>query len=97
MNRHGENICKNQAFPRGLPFLFPWKVKVMHKTFLSLKFLKSVLNWKKASLWELHVMTLLGLSAVKCLSLVCFHLPACFSCDSDCGSVNAASDKKQGQ
>ena len=35
-------------------------------------FLKSVLNQKKASLCELHVMTMLGLTAVKCLGLVFF-------------------------
>lgn len=65
--------------------------------FLSLKFLKSSQQEEGMPLGVTCYDTAWSCGKMPWLSVLLngFCLPACFSCDSDCGSVNAASDKKQ--
>lgn len=71
-------VAKIRLFLGDCLLCFHGGFSVMHKTFLTLKYLKSALNWKKTNLWELHVMTLFFLIAVKYLGFVCFKMAFIF-------------------
>lgn len=96
----GKNVCKNQAFPRGLPSV-SMEGQCHAQNFFDSKVFEvsSQLEEGKPLGIACYDTAFSYCSRMPWLSVLLngFHLPICFNCDSGCGSVNAASDKNQGQ